>query len=55
MPDGGVVVVYSEGTAGYADGLTNYDTPSPKLGTIKLVRLDGAGEVLWERVLQTEN
>lgn len=55
MPDGGVVVVYSEGTAGYADGLTNYDTPSPKSGTIKLVRLDGAGEVLWERVLQTEN
>jgi hypothetical protein len=55
MPDGGVVVVYSEGTAGYADGLINYDTPAPKSGTVKLVRLDGVGEVIWERVLQTEN
>lgn len=55
MPDGGAVVVYSEGTSGYADGLTNYATPAPKSGTIKLVRLDGLGEVIWERTLQTEN
>jgi hypothetical protein len=55
MPDGGVVVVYAEGSAGYANGVTNFSEPAPKSGTIKLVRLAPDGAELWQRILQTEN
>lgn len=55
MPDGGVVVVYAEGSAGYANGITNFSEPAPKLATIKLVRLAPDGAELWQRILQTEN